>query len=117
MRNFKTTLAAVHSGVDVGILIGKDDIYAYKDGKKASDTPIGTKLTLALQNSRLTQLTVKYNHDPLPKVDDTIIDEACSSGQFLYVQIPDCVVNVYSTDNGIGMTGTAQTAQLVKMEK
>lgn len=116
-RRIETTLSAINGGLDFAMLNEKAEIYSYENGKRVSDTPIGMRLTLALPGARLTQLAVKFDHDPLPKVTDEMIAEACMSCNFMYVQIPDCVVNVYasSSTGGLGMTGTAQTAQLVTL--
>lgn len=118
MNKIETTLAAINGGDDFGLLVGKDLIYAYANGKK-QDTSIGTKLVVTLQNARMTQLSVKFDHDPLPKMSDEEIAEATSNLKFLYVQIPDAVVTLFSgsNSNGIGMTATASTAQLVTLDK
>lgn len=114
-NKIEVTLAAVNAGVDVALCVGKDPIYAYKDGTRISDDPIGTKLTVLLQNARMAPLTVKFDYDPLPKVSDEEIAEATSNLQFLFVKIPDAVVTLYSGSNsyGISMTATAKTAQIV----
>lgn len=112
--NLNVNLAAVNGGVDYAVLTGKQALYSYADGKKTSDEAIGMKLTLALQNSRLSPLTVKFDHDPLPSVDDAQIEAACGAFKFIYVRIPDCKVKVYSsTGSGLGMTATAETAEIV----
>lgn len=114
-NKIEVTLAAVNAGVDVALCVGKDPIYAYKDGTRISDDPIGTKLTVLLQNARMAPLTVKFDYDPLPKVSDEEIAEATGNFQFLFVKIPDAVVTLYSGSNsyGISMTATAKTAQIV----
>ena len=109
-------LSAVNGGVDYAVLAGKDAIFSYEKGRRTSDTPIGCKLTLALQNSHLSTLSVKFPRDPLPKISDEDILEACSACKFLFVQVPDCVVNLFSGDNGIGMSATAQSAQIVNLK-
>ena len=75
-NDFTVDLAAANGKVDYAILTKKEDTFPYTDGKRTSDTPIGTKLTLALQGSRLSSLTVKFDHDPLPSVDDAQIKAA-----------------------------------------
>ncbi|MGO5022446.1 hypothetical protein ACTQ4E_05040 [Lawsonibacter sp. LCP25S3_G6] len=110
-------LAAVNSNHNFAILTGKSPIYSYgSDGKRTSEEPIGVKLTVALQGARLAPLTVKFDHDPLPKVTDEEIEEAVMNCQPLFVQIPDCAVSLFSSNgSGIGMTATAQTAQIVTL--
>ena len=106
------------NGVDYALLVGKSDVFPYENGKRTSDVRVGVKLTIALQGSRLSTLTVKFDHDPLPKITDEQILTACVECKFLFVQIPDCVVNLFSNSGGgIGMTATAQTAQIVNLNK
>lgn len=114
-NKIEVTLAAVNAGVDVALLVSKDPVFPYKDGVKLSDDSIGTKLTVLLQNARMAPLSVKFDHDPLPKVTDEEIAEATGNLQFLFVKIPDAVVTLYSGSNsfGINMTAAASTAQLV----
>lgn len=110
-------LEAVNHGVDHVVLTSKADIFQYENGKKLSDVREGVKLTVALQGARLAQLTVKFDHDPLPNLTDEQIEAACTACDFIYVQIPDCVVNLYSSSSGgIGMTATAQTARVVTLK-
>ena len=100
-------LPAVNAGYDYAVLTGKADIFPYEDGRK---------LTLALQGARLAPLTVKYDHDPLTNVSDGEIEEAVMNCKPLFVQIPDCAVSLFSSNgSGIGMTATAQTAQIVTL--
>lgn len=110
-------LAAVNSNHNFAILTGKSPIYSYgSDGKRTSEQPIGVKLTVALQGARFAPLTIRYPQDPLPTFHDEDIEAACVSNNLIYVQIPDCVVNLYSSNSGgIGMTATAQTAQIVTL--
>jgi hypothetical protein len=107
-----TTLAAVN-GVDYAVLTGKSDVFPYENGKKSSETRIGVKLNIALQNARLEQLAVKFSADPLPNMSDEQIAVACAECKFMYVQIPNCEVVLYSSSNGIGMTATASSAKIV----
>ncbi len=116
--NLTVNLAAVNGGADYAILTAKNEIFPYADGKRTSDTPIGIKLTLALQNSRLSSLTVKFDHDPLPDVEDAQIEAACSACKLLFVRIPDCKVKVFSgSGSGLGMSATGETAELVNHGK
>ena len=109
-------LPAVNAGYDYAVLTGKSNTFSYSDGRRISDEAIGVKLTVALQGARFAPLTIRYSHDPLPKVNDEDIEAACVSNNLIYVQIPDCVVNLYSSNSGgIGKTATAQTAQIVTL--
>lgn len=110
-------LPAVNAGYDYAVLTGKTDIFPYEDGKKLSDVRTGVKLTLALQGARLAPLAVKFDHDPIPQISDEEIEAACADCKFLFTQMPDCVVNLYSSSSGgIGMTATAQTAKIVTIK-
>ena len=109
-------LPAVNAGYDYAVLTGKSNTFSYSDGRRISDEAIGVKLTVALQGARFAPLTIRYSHYPLPKVNDEDIEAACVSNNLIYVQIPDCGVNLYSSNSGgIGMTATAQTAQIVTL--
>lgn len=112
-------LAAINGGADYALLAGKDEMYPYENGRRVSDAPIGVKLRLILQNNRMETLAVKFPSDPLPKVTDEAIAEACSACRFMFVKVPDCDVNLFSgsSGNGIGMSATAQTAQVVPAPK
>ena len=110
-------LPDVNAGYDYAVLTGKTDIFPYENGRKVSDVREGGKLTLALQGARLAPLAVKFDHDPLPNLTDEQIDDACRDCNFIYVQLPDCAVDLYSSRNGgIGMTATAQTAKIVTIK-
>lgn len=110
-------LPAVNADYDYAILTGKTDLFPYENGKRISDVREGVKLTIALQGARLAPLTIKFDHDPLPNLTDEQIDDACRDCNFIYVQLPDCAVNLYSSSNsGIGMTATAQTAKIVALK-
>lgn len=113
--NMKLQLPAVNAGMDYALLADKAPFCSYQDGRR-SDEPIGMKLVVALQGANLTPLTVKFDHDPLPRVTDEQIRAACEACQPLLVQLPDCEVSLYSSSNGgIGMTATASKAQLVTL--
>ena len=115
-NSIKTTLAAVNGGADYTLLVGKSQIFSYENGKKISENPMGVKLTIALQNAGLSPLGVKFDHDPLPKISEADIANACAACNFLFVQIPDCEVTLYSSDKGgISMTAKAETAKLVTL--
>lgn len=109
-------LPAVNAGYDYAVVTGKTNIFSWNEGKRTSDEAIGVKLTVALQGARLAPLTVKFDHDPVPKVTDEEIEEAVMNCKPLFVQIPDCAVSLFSSNgSGIGMTATAETAQIVTL--
>ena len=61
IRRLETTIPSVNGGAEYAILAEKAAIYPYENGKKVSDTPIGTKLTVALPGYRLTPLAVNWS--------------------------------------------------------
>lgn len=110
-------LPAVNAGYDYAMLTGKTDIFPYENGKRLSDVREGVKLTIALQGARFAALSIKFDHDPLSNLTDEQIEAACLECDFIYVQIPDCIVNLYSSNGGgIGMTATAKTAKIVDFQ-
>ena len=115
----QTTLPAVNGGADYALLANKADFFPLENGKRISNTSAGIKLTLALQNMQLSQLTVKFDHDPIPNITNEQIQAALSQGKFLWVQIPDCDVSLFSGSNGggIGMTAIGQTAKIVSLKE
>ena len=117
MKNFKGTLSTANDGVDFAILIEKSFIYKW-EGRTRLDEIIGVKLDIALQNKRLAQLGVKFDADPIPNVSDEMIEHALIACKPLYVQIPDCVVNFYSTagNSDINMSATAKTARIITLK-
>ena len=118
-NKIETTLQAVNSGLDYGILTGTSDLYEYdKSGKKTTETPLGKKIDFSLPGNRLTQLTVKIlGADPLPQVTDDQINAACASMKFIFVKFADCKVSIYTMNGQIGMTATAQGVQIVSNSK
>ncbi len=118
MKKIAISLEAVNGGANYALLADKRDIFPYdSSGKRTSDTPIGVRLDMALQKAGLQQLAVKFPTDPLPKLTAEQIAAANAACRFLFVQIPDCLVTLYTTDRGgISMTATAETAKLVSIK-
>lgn len=118
-NKIETTLAAVNGGQDVAILTAKGSVYPFENGKRTSDTPIGTKFTVALQGNRLTTLTVKIEgtSDPLPNVLDEKIEAACNGLKFFLVRFQDCKVALYSIGGQMAMTATSSGIELVNAGK
>jgi hypothetical protein len=115
MANKLTVNLAAVNGVDYAILTGKSDVFPYENGKRTSEQRVGVKLTVALQGNRLAPLSIKFPADPLPDVSDEQISAACVSCKPLYVQLSDSEVMVFSGNNGLGMTATGKTAQIVSI--
>ena len=117
-RRITATITTVNGGLDYIILCEKSNLYQYEDGKRTSDTPIGTRLTVALPGARLAPLSVRFETDPIPKITDEQIRESIEDCHFLYAALPDCEASIYpSTNGGIGMSATGKTVQLVELEK
>lgn len=117
-RRITSTLPSVNADLDVVILCEKSPIYSFADGKRTSDTPIGTRLTVALPGARMAPLSVRFdNADPLPKISDEYLRESLEACKFLYATLPDCEVTLYPSANGIGMTAVGKSVQLVNLEQ
>ena len=116
MKNLTTTLPLVNGGVDYAILTGKGDSPVYKDGVRTDDIEI--KLDIALQHQRLETLSVKFPEDPLPNVSDEQIEKACREMKFVYVQIPNCKIKLYSRrdDTSVSGSATATSAKLLNVK-
>jgi hypothetical protein len=110
-------LAAVNGGQDFAVLTGKGVIYPYEGGKRTSDVPVGTKVTVALQGNMLTPLSVKIpgNADPLPKASDEQIAASMASLKLVGVRFTDCRISLYSIENQIVMSATASGVELVSI--
>lgn len=116
-RRLTSTLPAVNGGLEFVILTEKSEIFQYEDGKRISATPIGMRLVTSLPGARLASLAIRFEKDPIPNITDEQIRASVESCQFLYATIPGCEVMLYPSANGIGMTATGKSAQLVNLEK
>ena len=117
-NNITLDLKAVNK-VDYAVLVGKEPILQFENGVPVSDTPIGVRVSVALQNSQLRQLSVKFPNDPIPNISSEMIAEATGQCKFMYIRIPDCEVGLYTSknQNGLQMTAKATTAQIVTLKK
>ncbi|MDR0325406.1 MAG: hypothetical protein LBI19_04835 [Oscillospiraceae bacterium] len=111
-NRINTNLAAVNGGQDFALLTGKSDIFPYENGKRTSDVRTGVRLNVALQGNRLTPLSIKYDHDPLPNVSDEQIEATNTERKFVFALIPDCDVSLFATSNGMIMSASAKTAKI-----
>lgn len=109
-----TNLPAVNGGQDFAILTGKGSIYSYEGGKRTSDTPIGTKISVALQGNRFAPLDVKILNatDPLPNVTDEQIQASCAEIKLIAVRFTDCKISLYSIGGQMVMSATASGLEL-----
>lgn len=105
--------------VDYAVLVDKEPILQFENGVPVSDTPIGERITIALQNNRLKHLSVKFPNDPIPNISSEMITEATSQCRFMYIRMPDCAVDLYTTKKkeGLQMSANATTAQIVTLKK
>ncbi|MCL2638498.1 MAG: hypothetical protein FWD48_09030 [Oscillospiraceae bacterium] len=116
LKKLDLTLAAVNGGQEFAILTEKANLFPYADGKKTSETPIGTKFTVALQGGKFTSLTVKVRGaDQLPNVSDEAITAACAAMKPIFVKFADCRVTLYPT-GGI-ITAEASGIELINAAK
>ena len=93
-NKLEVTLAALNKGQDYAILTGKSPIYSYDNGKRTSDSPIGFKVSVALQGNRLSPLSVKI--------------------ELLVVRFIDCIINIYTINGQMLMSATATGVEIVK---
>ncbi len=113
-NRIETTLDAINAKLEFAVLVSKKPLHSYDETGKKSEAATGTKLTVALPGNRFEPLGIKFEGtDPLPKVTDEMIGEACERCTPLYVRLTDCKVVIYSGSSGMGMTATAKAAELV----
>ena len=114
-NKLEVTLAALNKGQDYAILTGKSPIYSYDNGKRTSDSPIGFKVSVALQGNRLSPLSVKIEGktDPLSKISEEEIEASCTSIE-LFVRFIDCIINIYTINGQMLMSATATGVEIVK---
>ena len=115
--SLETPFVAVNAGFDYAPLVSKKPVYAIDaNGNRSSDTPIGVRLTVALQGNRFELLGVRFESDPLPAVTDEAIDAALKQLRPILIKLPDVSVKLYQRTGGLGMTGTGTTAQVVTVK-
>lgn len=109
------TLESINGSLNYCILVGKNPIYAYKDGKKVSDNPTGTKLEVVLPGNRFTPLSVKIegNVNVLPDITDEQINDSCASLALMPIQLVDCRVSLYSIGGQLIFSATACDAKII----
>lgn len=115
-NKLEVTLAAINKGQDYAILTSKNPIYSYTEGKRTSETPIGTKITVALQGNRFTSLTVKIEGktDPLPNISDEEIETSLVNIELFVVKFTDCRITLYTINGQMIMSATATGVEIVK---
>lgn len=118
-NKLEVSLSAVNGGQDFAILTGKSPIYPYEGGKRTSETPIGTKVSVALQGNRFTPLDIKIltAADPLPNVTDEKIESSCADVKLISVRFVDCKISLYSIGGQMVMSATASGVELVNASK
>lgn len=118
-NKLEVSLDAVNKGQDFAILTRKGFIYPYENGRRASETPIGTKIDVILQGNRFSPLSVKIegNIDPLPSISDDEIEASCANIKLLAVRFTDCKIALYSINGQMVMSATATSVELVNSKK
>ncbi len=112
-----TTVEAVNGGDNTVLLIGKSLIHGRTADGKQTDTVEGVRLDVLLPKSRMNALAVKFTKDPIPKISDEEIAVGCAEMAFPILQIEGAQVKIYSNPGGgIGMTATAESAQIVNLK-
>lgn len=117
LYKMETTLEAVNGGDNTVILVAKKLVYAKGSDGKATDNVEGVRLDVLLPKSSMTALAVKFAADPLPKLTDEEIAQACADFAPPIVQLSGTTVKLYSNPTGgLGMTATAETAKIINLE-
>lgn len=118
-NKLEVNLPAVNGTKDFAILTGKSPIYSYEDGKRTSETPIGTKVSVALQGNRFAPLDIKIltATDPLPSVTNEMIESSCADVKLIPVRFVDCKISLYSISAQMVMSATASGVELVNSGK
>lgn len=114
-NKLNVNLETVNSGQPFAILTGIGPIYKYEGGKRTSETPIGTKISVALQGNRFAPLDVKIlnSTDPLPNITDEKIQSSCAEVKLIAVRFTDCKISLYSIGGQMVMSATASGVELV----
>lgn len=117
MYKMNTTLEAVNGGDNTVLLIGKSLVHGRTAGGKQTDTVEGIKLDVLLPKARMNPLAIKFQKDPISKISDEEIAVGCAELAFPILQVEGAQVKIYSNPGGgIGMTATAETAQIINLE-
>jgi hypothetical protein len=118
-NKLEVNLPAVNNGQDFAILTGKSPIYPYEGGNRTSETPIGTKFSVALQGNRFAPLDIKIltASDPLPNVTDEKIEASCADVKLIAVSFVDCKISLYSIGGQMVMSANANGVELVNSGK
>lgn len=117
LYKMETTLEAVNGGDNTVILVAKKLMYAKGSDGKATDTIESVRLDVLLPKSRMNALAVKFTTDPLPKLTDEEIAQACADLAPPIVQLEGTTVKLYSNPTGgLVMTATAETAKIISLE-
>ena len=119
-KNKIIPLIALNGGFDHAVLTFKEEWEEWKDGK-LTDVILGVRLGLALQGDRMSTLTLNVKGtDPIPRVSDEQIGEACASMKFIFVKLSPAVkVKLYGRDKEIGMSveTTADNVSLAQVKQ
>ena len=118
-KKLEVSLPAVNNGLDYGILCDKSPIYAYENGKKVNEIPIGTKVDVVLPGNHFQPLTVKIEGNPnaLPEISSEEIGAACEELKLLAVRFIDCKIALYSINGQMVMSASATAVELVNFKK
>ena len=115
MPKLEIPFSAANGGLDYAILTGKRAAFPFADGKRTSDTPNATTISVALQGNAFASLNVKIEggNDPLPGIEDTEIKAACAAMKPAFVRFLGGSVSLYSLDGTMRMSGTASAVEIV----
>ena len=119
MPNLNIPFAAANGGIDYAILTAKNPVFPYTEGKRTSDVPIYTNITVALQGNAFTTLNVKIEGsiELLPGVENSEIIAACAAIKPMFVRFKNGNINLYSKDKQMHMNETASAVELITPSK
>lgn len=102
--NIKTSIPSINGNLDYLFITKKS---------QTKDAEPTFRITAALPGNRYEQIGIKFPTDPLPQLTDEQIEKSCRALKPILIKVPNAEVTLYHSNNGIGMTATATTAQIV----
>ena len=115
MTKFETTFDSANDGHQYAIITRKRLVYPYENGKRLSDVPIATTITVALQGNCFASLNVKIEGSTewLTELTNEKIKAACSAMKPYLVRFSNCMVSIYTINGEMRMSATASGVELV----
>ncbi|MCI9469497.1 MAG: hypothetical protein HFG45_09455 [Oscillospiraceae bacterium] len=114
-NRFEIPFSSANGGLDTAILTRVRPVFPYADGKRTSDVPTATSVTVALQGNCFEPLNIKIegSADLFPGLTDEDIETACKTLKLNFVKFKNCKVQIYTIDGQMRMSGVADGVELV----